>query len=84
MKWLSLCIVSRSLIALKLLLTKFIVYTPPNAATYGCHIYDETTGKSSHITLCNYFSILGKRVDELIAQHDVQACEGIFVANASA
>lgn len=27
----------------------FIVYTPPNAADYGYHIFDEATGSASHV-----------------------------------
>ncbi|EKD17895.1 uncharacterized protein L3040_004437 [Drepanopeziza brunnea f. sp. 'multigermtubi'] len=37
------------------------LYTPPNAAKEGCNIFDERTGKSSHVTQCNFFSSFGKR-----------------------
>ena len=40
------------------------VYTPPNAASYGCHIYDEASGRPSHVTLCNYFSMFGVKVKD--------------------
>jgi len=35
------------------------VYTPPNAAVSGCHIFDAKTGKSSHVTQSNYYSDRG-------------------------
>jgi len=35
------------------------LYTPPNAARVGCHIYSEETGKRSHVLQCNFFSELG-------------------------
>ncbi|GAB0131544.1 Cysteine dioxygenase [Epichloe bromicola] len=36
------------------------VYTPPNVAKEGCHIFDEKTGKSSHVPGCNYYSAYGR------------------------
>jgi cysteine dioxygenase len=42
----------------------FVVYTPPNATKFGCRIYDERTGKSSHVTQSNFFSTFGKRAVE--------------------
>lgn len=38
------------------------LYTPPNAATYGFSIFDERTGKSSHIKQCDFYSCRGQRV----------------------
>lgn len=38
------------------------VYTPPNAAKVGCHMYDEKTGKSSHVQQCNFYSELGQKL----------------------
>ncbi|KAG6015344.1 hypothetical protein E4U43_005407 [Claviceps pusilla] len=36
------------------------LYTPPNVAKEGCHIFDERTGKSSHVPGCNYYSAYGR------------------------
>lgn len=38
------------------------VYTPPNAAREGCNIFCEKTGKSSHVTQSNFYSIFGSKV----------------------
>lgn len=38
------------------------LYTPPNAAVYGCHMFDETTGKASHVTQSNLYSELGTKL----------------------
>lgn len=35
------------------------LYTPPNAAKHGCHIFDEQTGKKSHVSQCHFYSELG-------------------------
>lgn len=35
------------------------LYTPPNAAKHGCHIFDEETGKKSHVQQCHFYSELG-------------------------
>ncbi|KAH7311827.1 RmlC-like cupin domain-containing protein [Rhexocercosporidium sp. MPI-PUGE-AT-0058] len=35
------------------------LYTPPNAATYGCHVYDPVTGESKHVMQCAYDSVRG-------------------------
>ncbi|RDA82962.1 hypothetical protein CP532_0874 [Ophiocordyceps camponoti-leonardi (nom. inval.)] len=32
------------------------LYTPPNVAKQGCHIFDEKTGRRSHIPGCHYYS----------------------------
>jgi cysteine dioxygenase len=37
------------------------LYTPPNAAREGCNIFCEKTGKSSHVTQSNFYSIYGHR-----------------------
>jgi hypothetical protein len=39
------------------------VYTPPNAAREGCNIFDERTGKKSHVTQSNFYSAFGKKVE---------------------
>jgi len=38
------------------------LYTPPNAAREGCNIFNEQTGKKSHVTQCNFYSAFGKRL----------------------
>ncbi|APA08223.1 hypothetical protein sscle_03g029930 [Sclerotinia sclerotiorum 1980 UF-70] len=38
------------------------LYTPPNAAREGCNIFDERTGRKSHITQSNFYSMFGRRV----------------------
>lgn len=40
------------------------LYTPPNAAREGCNIFCEKTGKSSHVTQCNFYSIFGNKVGQ--------------------
>ncbi|KAJ5157274.1 uncharacterized protein N7482_008374 [Penicillium canariense] len=42
----------------------YTVYTPPNAANYGFSLFDERTGKSSHIKQTNFYSVRGKRFDD--------------------
>ncbi|KAF2637181.1 cysteine dioxygenase type I [Massarina eburnea CBS 473.64] len=37
------------------------LYTPPNAAVYGCRIFDEKTSASSHIKQCTVYSEYGDR-----------------------
>jgi cysteine dioxygenase len=32
---------------------------PPNAAKHGCHIFDERTGKKSHVAQCHFYSEYG-------------------------
>lgn len=39
------------------------LYTPPNAAREGCHIFDEKTGKRSHVCQNNFYSSFGCRGD---------------------
>jgi cysteine dioxygenase len=36
------------------------LYTPPNVAREGCHIFDEKTGKRSHVPGCSYYSAYGR------------------------
>ncbi|PFH61572.1 hypothetical protein XA68_16995 [Ophiocordyceps unilateralis] len=36
------------------------LYTPPNVARQGCHIFDERTGRSSHVPGCHYYSAYGR------------------------
>ncbi|KAF7957455.1 hypothetical protein EAE96_003037 [Botrytis aclada] len=38
------------------------LYTPPNAAREGCHIFDEKTGRKSHVTQSNFYSVFGEKV----------------------
>ncbi|KAK1825702.1 RmlC-like cupin domain-containing protein [Podospora conica] len=38
------------------------LYTPPNVARGGCHIFDEKTGKRSHIKNCGHYSAYGKKL----------------------
>lgn len=35
------------------------LYTPPNAAKVGCNVFDERTGKKSHVEQNNYYSVMG-------------------------
>jgi len=35
------------------------VYTPPNAAVYGCNVFNEENGHSTHINKCTVFSEYG-------------------------
>ncbi|KAF7558407.1 hypothetical protein G7046_g5752 [Stylonectria norvegica] len=42
----------------------FAVYTPPNVAKKGCNIFDQKTGRSSHVAGCQYFSAFGKLIKE--------------------
>ncbi|EME89073.1 uncharacterized protein MYCFIDRAFT_149657 [Pseudocercospora fijiensis CIRAD86] len=36
------------------------LYTPPNAAKHGCHIFDPKTGKKRQVSQCHFFSEFGK------------------------
>ncbi|KAH7393334.1 RmlC-like cupin domain-containing protein [Cadophora sp. MPI-SDFR-AT-0126] len=38
------------------------LYTPPNAAKEGCNIFNEFTGKRSHVMQSNFYSEFGKKV----------------------
>ncbi|KAF2159273.1 hypothetical protein M409DRAFT_71159 [Zasmidium cellare ATCC 36951] len=38
------------------------LYTPPNAAKHGCHIFDEKTGKKTHVSQCHFYSELGVKM----------------------
>ncbi|OCK95068.1 putative cysteine dioxygenase Cdo1 [Cenococcum geophilum 1.58] len=38
------------------------LYTPPNAAVYGCHIFDPKTGTAAHVKQCHFFSDRGRKV----------------------
>ncbi|KAK0641647.1 RmlC-like cupin domain-containing protein [Cercophora newfieldiana] len=38
------------------------LYTPPNVAKGGCHIFNQETGKKSHVKNCGYFSAYGKKL----------------------
>ncbi|KAL6709314.1 hypothetical protein ACN47E_001721 [Coniothyrium glycines] len=40
------------------------LYTPPNAAVYGCNTFDEQTGKVRHQNSCPVFSEYGQTVRE--------------------
>ncbi|PSN67931.1 cysteine dioxygenase type I [Corynespora cassiicola Philippines] len=37
------------------------LYTPPNAAVYGCHVFNENTGRSTHMKKCGLYSEYGHR-----------------------
>lgn len=37
------------------------LYTPPNAAVYGCNVFNEANGQSTHINKCTTFSEYGTR-----------------------
>ncbi|KAF2680347.1 cysteine dioxygenase type I [Lentithecium fluviatile CBS 122367] len=37
------------------------LYTPPNAAVYGCHTFNPETGKSSHMARCTVYSEYGQK-----------------------
>ncbi|KAL9599386.1 MAG: hypothetical protein Q9179_003577 [Wetmoreana sp. 5 TL-2023] len=37
------------------------LYTPPNAATEGCNVFDAETGKTTHVKVYNYHSEFGKK-----------------------
>ncbi|KAL2109214.1 hypothetical protein VUR80DRAFT_2801 [Thermomyces stellatus] len=42
------------------------LYTPPNVARGGCHIFNPNTGRKSHVKSCGYYSEYGRKVcDEL-------------------
>jgi len=36
------------------------LYTPPNVARGGCHIFNAQTGKKSHVSKCGYYSAYGR------------------------
>ncbi|PHH64818.1 hypothetical protein CDD81_3884 [Ophiocordyceps australis] len=36
------------------------LYTPPNVAKEGCHIFDPKTGNSSRVPGCHYYSVYGR------------------------
>ncbi|CBY00667.1 hypothetical protein LEMA_P017970.1 [Plenodomus lingam JN3] len=38
------------------------LYTPPNAATYGCSTFDEKTGTCHRVNKCTFFSEYGQRI----------------------
>ncbi|KAL2164716.1 hypothetical protein VTH06DRAFT_11 [Thermothelomyces fergusii] len=38
------------------------LYTPPNVARSGCHVFDPETGKKRHIKSCGYYSAYGKKL----------------------
>lgn len=38
------------------------LYTPPNAANHGCHVFDEGTGKKVHVKQCHFYSELGVKM----------------------
>ncbi|KAK5105796.1 hypothetical protein LTR62_002138 [Meristemomyces frigidus] len=37
------------------------LYTPPNAANHGCHVFNEQTGLKSKVQQCHFYSELGVR-----------------------
>jgi cysteine dioxygenase len=38
------------------------VYTPPNAATYGCNVFNEENSGIIHNKQCHFFSEYGVKV----------------------
>ena len=40
------------------------LYTPPNVAKGGCHVFNVNTGKKSHVTKCGNYSAYGKKLNE--------------------
>ncbi|KAK7521238.1 cysteine dioxygenase [Phyllosticta citriasiana] len=38
------------------------LYTPPNAEHFGCQIFDEKTGRASHVSQSNFFSVVGHKL----------------------
>ncbi|KAI1334781.1 RmlC-like cupin domain-containing protein [Xylariaceae sp. FL0016] len=38
------------------------LYTPPNVAKSGCHIFNESSGKKTHVPKCTFYSEFGERV----------------------
>ncbi|KAF5026837.1 hypothetical protein F66182_1031 [Fusarium sp. NRRL 66182] len=40
------------------------LYTPPNVAKKGCYIFDEKTGRRSHVPGCHYYSAYGRLLKE--------------------
>ncbi|KAI1376931.1 RmlC-like cupin domain-containing protein [Hypoxylon crocopeplum] len=38
------------------------LYTPPNVAKFGCNIFNDKTGKVTHIAKCGNYSAYGERV----------------------
>lgn len=38
------------------------LYTPPNVAREGCHIFNAETGKKVHIRNCGYYSAYGTKL----------------------
>lgn len=42
--------------------TSLMVDQPPNAAKHGCHIFDQKTGKKSHVQQCHFYSELGVKM----------------------
>ena len=38
------------------------VYAPPNAAKEGCQVFNEETGKATHVIQYNLYSEIGERV----------------------
>lgn len=49
------------LLIVDIVLTLLLVYTPPNAAVYGCNVFNEANGQSTHIKKCTTFSEYGAR-----------------------
>ena len=38
-----------------------LVYTPPNAAKMGFHVYEELTGEANHVYQCQFYSEQGRK-----------------------
>ena len=50
------------------MLTSSLVYTPPNAARDGFCLYDEGTGKAKHVKQSYFYSLRGKRLNDVEEQ----------------
>ncbi|KAI4125043.1 MAG: hypothetical protein LQ347_005507 [Umbilicaria vellea] len=53
------------------------LYTPPNAANVGCNLYDEKTGKASHVTQGSFFSELGQKRQPTIGFRGTGGVDGL-------
>ena len=41
------------------------LYTPPHAANFGFNLFDERTGKTTHIRQAGFFSNRGQRLERV-------------------
>ncbi|KAJ1333637.1 cysteine dioxygenase [Microdochium nivale] len=38
------------------------LYTPPNVAKNGCHVFNSTTGSKTHVAKCGFYSAFGTKL----------------------